>query len=240
MQPPGRPLALDDEKCTEICDLVTAGHSVAAAARLMGCNVKTIRRHAQRDDRFGRLLRAAELAAQNDPLKLMRRAAGGSWRAAAWLLERTDPERYAKQPTATCRPQDVDRAFTRIMDAALALIRGDAERRAMYQSLAKVMEEETVELFLPPSVRRASPKCASTSYVDQQRLSDLLDSIARPWKPATPPENSAETRDSVPRANPRDPKTQAPQTSSKPGESCQPRREAANYGTAPHRFHSFP
>ena len=45
----GRPCILDDQKRAEICDLVSAGHSVAAVARLMGCNVDFVRRVSRED-----------------------------------------------------------------------------------------------------------------------------------------------------------------------------------------------
>jgi hypothetical protein len=154
MNAPGRPCTLDDARCAEICDLVADGKSIRAVARLVGCNVKTIRRHAARNPNFGRLLATAEISARHDPLKMMRRAAGASWRAAAWLLERTDPQRYAKQPPGACRPEDLDRAFTRIMDSALSHVSDAESRSAMYESLAKIMEEETTRLFLPPPSAR--------------------------------------------------------------------------------------
>jgi hypothetical protein len=176
----GRPRALDEDLCAEICNLVSAGHSVPAVARIVGRDVRTIRRHAQRDDNFARLLGVAEVSARNDPLKMVRRAASGSWRAAAWLLERTDPERYAKQAPATCRPQDVDKTFTRIMETVLREIPNEPARRSMYHNLAKVMEEETVRLFLPPAARIPSQKLHDTRCVDEQRLNDFVDSLSTP------------------------------------------------------------
>jgi hypothetical protein len=154
MDSPGRPHALDYARCAEICELVAAGHSVAAVARMVGCNVKTIRRHAQRDEVFARQLRAAEVNARNDPLKQLRRAASSNWRAAAWLLERSDPERFGKQTAAACRPEDVDRTFTRIMETVLEQLDDDQARRTMYNCLARVMEEESLHLFLPPADSR--------------------------------------------------------------------------------------
>jgi hypothetical protein len=223
MSDAGRPHLLDEQKQAEICDFVSAGHSVASAARLMGCNVKTIRRHAERDERFARLLRSAEVAAQNDPLKLMRRAAGSSWRAAAWILERTQPEHYGRQPSAACRPEDVDRAFTRIMDIALGHVRGEAERRALYQDLAKVMEEETVQLFLPPSVRRASQKSHHTGYVNEQRLNDLFDSLSKPYDFPSVPPTRPQSPTTGPAAPSSSPKTSAARAASNPGKNQEPR-----------------
>ncbi len=220
----GRPCILDDQKRSEICDLVSAGHSVAAVARLMGCNVKTIRRHALRDERFGRLLRAAEVAAQNDPLKLMRRAAGSSWRAAAWLLERTEPGRFAKQPTAACRPEDVDRSFTRIMDTALGHIQGETERRSMYQALAKVMEEETVQLFLPPAARRTSSNPFEGMHVDEQRIKDMLDSFSTNSDPSPAPASTPQPQSKGPTAGPGRPKNPRSPSATNPGQNTSPRK----------------
>jgi hypothetical protein len=178
MTSPGRPPVLDKPRCAEICQLVAAGHSVATAARLIGCDARTIRRQARRDEDFGRQLRTAEVSARNDPLKMMQRAAHGSWRAAAWLLERADPERYGRRPPPTCRPEDVDRTFTRIMETVLSQIEGDAPRRAMYQSLAKVMEDESVRLFLPPGVRRTDQSADLELHVQQQRVNDFMDALS--------------------------------------------------------------
>jgi hypothetical protein len=221
MNSPGRPCALDDARCAEICDLVADGKSIHAVARLVGCNVKTIRRHAARNPNFGRLLATAEISARHDPLKMMRRAAGASWRAAAWLLERTDPERFAKQSPATCRPADVDQAFTRIMDSALSHVSGDEPRRAMYQSLAKIMEEETMRLFLPPSVRQVAPQSQYDRNLEDQRLKDLLDSLSKPLKPR---DADPANEEKVPSGAPCGPKTKPAATASNPEENANPRR----------------
>ncbi|QDT72740.1 hypothetical protein I41_19230 [Lacipirellula limnantheis] len=87
--PIGRPRRLNAEKCQEICRLVAAGHSFAAVARAMGCNVKTIRRHADFDPQFQRRLEAAAIVARSSPLQVIRRAAQTNPQAAAWLRERT-------------------------------------------------------------------------------------------------------------------------------------------------------
>ena len=216
MNSPGRPCALDDARCAEICDLVGNGHSVRAVARLVGCNVKTIRRHAARNPNFARLLATAEISARHDPLKMMRRSAGASWRAAAWLLERTDPARYAKQPSGACRPEDLDRAFTRIMDSALSHVSGAESRNALYESLAKIMEEETMRLFLPPSVRQAAPQSHYDQKLEDQRLKDLLDSLSKPFTPRGSDPSSSEK---APSGAPSDPKTNPAKTSSNPGEN---------------------
>jgi hypothetical protein len=44
-------------------------------------------------------------AAPVDPHKMVARAARTHWRAAAWLLERTHPDRLAKRPPNSCSPE---------------------------------------------------------------------------------------------------------------------------------------
>jgi hypothetical protein len=83
--PAGQPPVLNDADCAEICELIAAGCSATAVARLIGRNVKTIWRHAARDQAFGQGLRAAQRVARNQPHEVIRRAAASSPRAAAWL-----------------------------------------------------------------------------------------------------------------------------------------------------------
>ncbi len=101
----GRPRVLDEGKQREVCALVSSGCSVTAAARYVDCAPNTIRRAADRDEAFGQRLREARLAAQLSPLRAMRKAAATHWRAAAWLLERTDPDQFARRPPPAFRPK---------------------------------------------------------------------------------------------------------------------------------------
>ena len=116
--PVGRPRALDDVKRGEVCALISAGCSIEAAARYVGCNPSTIRREAARNDDFHERLRRAELAAEIQPLHALQRAAATHWRAAAWLLERTRPDRFAKFPPNMVRVDDAEE----LMESWLELI----------------------------------------------------------------------------------------------------------------------
>ena len=103
----GRPRALDDVKQREVCALVSAGCSLAGAARYVDCSVKTIRREAERDPDFGDHLRKSQLAAQLEPLRALRGKANTHWRAAAWLLERIDPKQFARYDSKLLTPEEV-------------------------------------------------------------------------------------------------------------------------------------
>lgn len=83
---PGRPTMLDEVKQREICALISAGCSVAHAARYVGCSARTIRRHAERDEAFAQRLRRSETGIRLTALESIRRASATHWRAAAWLI----------------------------------------------------------------------------------------------------------------------------------------------------------
>jgi hypothetical protein len=103
--PRGRVRVLDEVKQREVCALVSAGCSLQAAAQYVGCAPNTIRREANRDPEFARRFREARLQAQLSPLQAMRKAANSHWRAAAWMLERGDPEHFARRPAPAFRPK---------------------------------------------------------------------------------------------------------------------------------------
>jgi hypothetical protein len=77
---------LDEVKQREICALISAGCSVAHAARYVGCSARTIRRHAERDEAFAQRLRRSETGLRLTALETIRKASATHWRAAAWLI----------------------------------------------------------------------------------------------------------------------------------------------------------
>jgi hypothetical protein len=198
MQANGRPHRLDEELCNQICDLVSAGHPVAAVARLVGCNAKTIRRHAERDEHFGQLLRAAEFKARQDPVIVMQRAAGSNWRAAAWLLERSDPRQYGKQSPNTCRPEEVATSFAGLIETTLSKIDDEQARGILYKIMSQAVDQELKRLFLPPGAREQQSEREILRRVDARRTDDILESLLstassplRELSPKSPASDSA-------------------------------------------------
>lgn len=110
----GRPRHLDEVKRREIIALVTAGCSVADAARYVGCAASTIHRERHQNEPFEKSLRQAQLDAQLEPLRAMRIAASTHWRAAAWMLERTCPDRFARRPANEFRKQKAQALISQI------------------------------------------------------------------------------------------------------------------------------
>lgn len=92
----GRPRVLDEAKRREICALVSAGAGIQSAARYVGCSRSTVYHEAQQDEEFRQQLRRAKATVALSPLQALRRAYQENWRAAAWMLERTEPEQFGR------------------------------------------------------------------------------------------------------------------------------------------------
>ena len=108
----GRPRALDETKRREICALVTAGAGIQRAAQYVGCSHSTICREARQDEEFREQLRRAKATTQLGPLQAMRQAVQTNWRAAAWMLERSDPDQFGRQHRNTLGAKEL-RALAR-------------------------------------------------------------------------------------------------------------------------------
>jgi hypothetical protein len=106
----GRPRALNDAQRREVCALIATGCGFRTAADYVGCSPSTIRREALRNPEFHEQVRNADLRCQLTPLQAIMKAAATNWRAAAWLLERTNPQRYGNQ-RKPAKPADVAEAM---------------------------------------------------------------------------------------------------------------------------------
>ncbi|REJ68898.1 MAG: hypothetical protein DWQ31_06840 [Planctomycetota bacterium] len=104
--PGGRPRALDDVKKAEIAAMISVGCSKAAACRYVGCVPATLRNELRRDAGFAARVRRAERHRQLVALQQIQKAGARSWRAAAWLLERLNPEDFHRRdPDVVTREQ---------------------------------------------------------------------------------------------------------------------------------------
>ena len=97
-QNPNRPrVPFDADQRRRVLDMVSAGASRRRAAERVGCAPSTITRAAQRDPIFAEELFQAENALEFEAVQFIRHAAREPryWRAAAWLLERKNPDSFA-------------------------------------------------------------------------------------------------------------------------------------------------
>lgn len=113
---PGRPRKLSESKQNEVCALIHAGCTLAAAARYVDCSVLTLQREARRNPDFYEKLRKARYSNELSPIRTLRDAAAHDWRAAAWVLERTQPQHYSKRAANSFSPQEVAELLDRVCD----------------------------------------------------------------------------------------------------------------------------
>jgi len=171
----GRPRALDDAKRREVCALFTAGFEFHEAARYVGCTPQTIRREIRRNPEFRRSVHDALFAARLAPEKLLRQAAGRNWRAAAWLLERTEPHVYGRSVPPTCTPDDLDAACRWVIDVALHEV-GFEQREAVFDRLVAVFRDVKAQI-----AQRTNPKKPiRTPPTDFYDLVELIRQVNQP------------------------------------------------------------
>ena len=140
-RPNGKPV-LDDLKKRLIINMVTEGSSQRSAAGAVGCAPSTITRTAQRDRRFGLdLLQAHELLKMR-ALRTMNRVADQDkhWRAAAWLLERLEPDRFALRKPFQFTLDQMKDMFKQVCKAFSQGVPSE-NRVAAFRRLTELMQE---------------------------------------------------------------------------------------------------
>lgn len=175
----GRPRALDEAKQAEICALISQGCGMETAARYVACAASTIRREARRNRKFNAGLRRAYLNAELMPLNAVRRAAEKNWRAGAWLLERMNVQRFARQDPRYVTPEQVRDFVDVFTNAVLSSTQDDEVRRRLFQNAKKYFADIDREIRLeeaetvPRSRRRRKPASRPRA---QKWVSDSPDS----------------------------------------------------------------
>lgn len=103
----GRPSKLTEDAQRTICRLIEVGNTVEVAADAAGIGEETFYGWMRRGERSGKanaphrefraaIEQARATAEATMVTRIAKAAANGSWQAAAWLLERRAPERWAK------------------------------------------------------------------------------------------------------------------------------------------------
>jgi hypothetical protein len=137
----GRPRVLDDVKRREICALMTAGYDLSGAAQYVGCSTWTIRREIELNEEFAERFRKASLAAELEPLNFIRHNARSNWRAAAWYLERHNPQRYAKRNPVLVNPQEMVELMKTLSHIVFNQVRSKRVRNRILRRLMEISGE---------------------------------------------------------------------------------------------------
>ncbi len=151
---PGRRREFTYAKRRELLDHIGQGATVEEAAQI-GISLRTVQREARHNEFFDHDLQLALHAAPVDPHKLVARAARTHWRAAAWLLERTDPDRFAKRPPNSCRPETLREMSDWLIETALEATSPE-QREAVFRRM-RTVADKALDVLMPDQhdVRRA-------------------------------------------------------------------------------------
>lgn len=133
------------ERRAKFCELIAESHTIEEASEAVGVSIRTVQRERKRDEDFDHEVLLA-LQKTPDPLKLMEQAARAHWRAAAWLLERQNPEEYARKPVNTTSPKKVATALRFVQEAALEAVPKEFHE-ALYKHVQAAMEEAFKNCF---------------------------------------------------------------------------------------------
>lgn len=151
---------LDEAKRSAILAVLSVGCTQRVAARYVGCHPATIRRAARRDPAFARRLRRARQTAEVYYLDRIRRAASKEqyWRAAAWALERTLPERYARRGPDVITADEV----ARMLAAFAEVIVADIDNQRLRKRIVRRLGALAASLGCPAGKNRKKHRAART------------------------------------------------------------------------------
>lgn len=182
----------------KFCELLAESHTLEEASEAVGVSIRTVQRERKRDEDFDHEVLLA-LQKTPDPLKLMEQAARTHWRAAAWLLERQNPEEYARKPVNTTSPKKVAAALRFVQEAALAAMPAEFHE-TLYQHIQAAIDEAFAHCF-PTMGKWETPKFPQlpidTPLVDVQEVNvwkanvGILDDVGRAFSPTAPPSDVA-------------------------------------------------
>lgn len=138
---------LDEMKKQTVIGLLTNGSSRRVAARFIGCAPSTITRTAARDSEFAERLVRAEQTAEVSLLKSVQAAAKleKHWRAAAWLLERRNPQDFASRPPRLFAGEEVAEILGQFVGVLRADLPEENCRKALEKLDAMLTEFRTAE-----------------------------------------------------------------------------------------------
>lgn len=145
----GRPSKLTEATVTKLEQAIALGATYEDACRYAGINYETFRRWMRRGERASRgefrafveRIRDAEARATIGWLAKIEQAANnGSWKAAAWKLERRYPERYGRQRVEVSGPEGAPVPVAARYEAAQAIM-GDAEALAHASEIIRRLSE---------------------------------------------------------------------------------------------------
>lgn len=103
----GRPYAVTKEKEEIFINLLTDGMTQAKACKYIGVSEETIIQHKKRFPEFPERLEKAMLETHKLAHKSIKVGMMKDWKAGAWWLERTEPERFKEKKEIEVKEQPI-------------------------------------------------------------------------------------------------------------------------------------
>ncbi len=150
----GRPQQFTSQQQQKLLDHIAQGASTEEAARIVGVSLRTVQRQARYNEFFDRNLQLALRSPPSTPETLLKHAARTHWRAAAWLLERTDPDHYGKRPANSCSPEKLLDIMAFLIETALEAT-PEEHRARLYRRLRDVADK-LFDLMMPDNRDRST------------------------------------------------------------------------------------
>ncbi|MEE9601721.1 MAG: hypothetical protein V3V75_00345 [Thermoguttaceae bacterium] len=133
----GRKPVLDRIKRREIIAILSVGCSRRTAAKYVGCAVSTIQNTADRDADFAKQLREADCKTEIGFLKNIKEAANKAqyWRAAAWALERKNPQEFAARSPEVITIEQISHLLSQFAEIIVEEVPAAKTRKSIIKRL---------------------------------------------------------------------------------------------------------
>jgi hypothetical protein len=158
----GRKPLLDEIKRAQVCAILATGGSRGVAANYVGCSADTIRRTADRSLEFREALARAESQHEIQVLQRIQEATKKDthWRAAAWVLERIYPDRYATRKPRLLTAAELSETLDRFAELVAEHVSDIETRQKLLESLAALSAEFKAESTGSAARRRRTKSSA--------------------------------------------------------------------------------
>jgi hypothetical protein len=167
---------LDDAKRTAIVAMLRGGCSRRMAARHVECDPTTITRTAARDPEFAAQLAEAQAGADLKALRLIDKATDQEkyWRAAAWMLERRNPEEYGRRAPDTFTAEQVADVLACFLRAVLPIVPTDCSQGVMeaFDQSVTSIADRVKRRYLKLSIADESKKSAGA--IARRTAADII------------------------------------------------------------------
>jgi len=178
----GRPVIFDELKRAEFLGMVKSGCTIRYAARRVGVDPATVRHACRRDPLLADRVARAEQERDVLSVRRIQNAGEKSWRAAAWLLERAEPQefslRHKNRDPWTVRGQRRLKSFvTGIVHKVLIDCLETGKRQATSNRATELIDERLAEI-VAEIAPHDEPDYDEREFEDAERQDDPLEDDA--------------------------------------------------------------